>query len=214
MASQPRSGKRSTHEPKSDLAVSYNEFKEYEGQRYTGMKIGRSHKWYYDQGQWKETKITPDLWQIGYAVTKRRAGRAPEGSGVPVGTEYHWYVLAHQNTTKQSANDYTTSLTGLKFRIAHKRAGSENWSATPRTQRKRMIKFLQGVITDLEKQNIGGAEIVADRGKRAASERRKTRAARPVVKRAARRRRPARRAPLQRQARRVARVHRVRRSSV
>src|ERR671934_212580 len=98
---------------------------------------------------------------VSYAVTKRRAGRAPEGSGVPVGTEYHWYVLAHQNTTKQSANDYTTSLTGLKFKIAHKRAGSENWSATPRTQRKRMIKFLQGVITDLEKQNIGGAEIVA-----------------------------------------------------
>ena len=137
--------------PKSALAVSYNEFKEYEGQRYTGMKIGRSHKWHYDPGDWKETKITPDLWQIGYAVTKRRAGRAPEGSGVPVGTEYHWYVLAHQNVAKLSANDYTTSLTGLKFKIAHKRAGSEKWSATPRTQRKRMIKFLEGVIADLKK---------------------------------------------------------------
>src|SRR5688500_15219270 len=73
----------------SDAAVSYDEFKEFEGQRYTGMQIGRSHKWYYDQGEWKEKKITPDLWQISYAVTKRRAGRAPEGSGVPVGTEYH-----------------------------------------------------------------------------------------------------------------------------
>jgi hypothetical protein len=133
------STKRPTREAKSDPAVSYDEFKEHEGQRYTGMKIGRSHKWYYDRGEWKETKITPDLWQIGYAVTKRRAGRAPEGSGVPVGTEYHWYVLAHQNTAKQSANHYTTSLTGLKFKIAHKRAGSEKWSATPRTQRKRMI---------------------------------------------------------------------------
>ena len=107
MPAKPSSGKRSKNEPKSDLAVSYNEFKEYEGQRYTGMKIGRSHKWRYDQGEWKERKITPDLWQIGYAVTKRRAGRAPEGSGVPVGTAYHWYVVAHQNTTKQSANDYT-----------------------------------------------------------------------------------------------------------
>src|ERR671924_1560367 len=136
-----------------DNAETYNKFKEHEGQRYTGMKIGRSHKWYYDQGVWKEKKITPDLWQIGYAVTKRRAGRAPEGSGVPIGTEYHWYVLAHQNVAKQTANDYTTSLTGLKFKIAHKRAGSETWSATPRTQRKRMIMFLQSVITDLEKQN-------------------------------------------------------------
>jgi hypothetical protein len=72
--------------------------------------------------------------------------------GVPVGTEYHWYVLAHQNVAKQTANDYTTSLTGLKFKIAHKRAGSETWSATPRTQRKRMIMFLRRVLADLEKQ--------------------------------------------------------------
>jgi hypothetical protein len=69
--------------------ASYNRFKEFEGRQYTGMKIGRSHKWHYDQGDWKETKITPDLWEISYAVTKRRVGHAPEGSGVPVGTEYH-----------------------------------------------------------------------------------------------------------------------------
>jgi hypothetical protein len=152
MAAKPGPAKHSRQEAKSDPAVSYNDFKVYEGDRYTGMKIGRSHKWYYDRGEWREKKITPDLWQISYAVTKRRAGRAPEGSGVPVGTEYHWYVLAHQNTTKQSANAYTTSLTGLKFKIAHKRTGSEKWSATPRTQRKRMIMFLRNVIADLEKQ--------------------------------------------------------------
>ena len=97
--------------------------------------------------------VAPDLWQIGYAVTKRRKGRAPEGSGVPVGTEYHWYILAHQNVAKQTANDYTTSLTGLKFKIAHKRAGTQKWSATPRTQRKRMITFLRNVLADLEKQS-------------------------------------------------------------
>jgi hypothetical protein len=135
---------------KSDPSVSYDEFKEYEGRKYTGMKIGRSHKWYYDEGEWKETKVTPDLWQITYAVTKRRAGRAPEGSGVPVGTEYHWYVLAHQNVTKLNANDYSTSMSGLKFKIAHKRADNEKWSATEKTQRKRMIEFLQDVIHDLE----------------------------------------------------------------
>src|SRR5215213_6274316 len=91
------------------LSASYNEVKEFEGHQYTGMKIGRSHKWYYDKGEWKETKITPDLWEISYAVTKRRAGKAPEGSGVPVGTEYHWYILAHQNVSKVNANDYTTA---------------------------------------------------------------------------------------------------------
>jgi hypothetical protein len=137
---------------RSDPAVSYNEFKEYEGRKYTGMKIGRSHKWYYDKGEWKETKVTPDLWQISYAVTKHRAGRAPEGSGVPVGTEYHWYVLAHQNVLKLNANDYTTSLAGLKFKIAHRRAETGKWSAPSRTQRKRMIEFLQGMIKELEQQ--------------------------------------------------------------
>src|SRR6184192_590342 len=178
MGAKRSSTKQSTNEAKSDLAVSYNEFKEHEGQRYTGMKIGRTHKWYYDRGEWKEKKITPDLWQIGYAVTKRRAGRAPEGSGVPVGTEYHWYVLAHQNTTKRSANDYTTSLTGLKFKIAHKRASSEKWSATPRTQRKRMIMFLQRVIADLEKQNDTEDDVISTQRRPAAPERRKNRARR------------------------------------
>src|SRR3954468_19230493 len=57
MATKRSSPKRSAKEAKSDLAISYDEFKEHEGQRYTGMKIGRSHKWYYDQGEWKETKI-------------------------------------------------------------------------------------------------------------------------------------------------------------
>ena len=190
MAGRPSSAKQSRNDVKSDPAVSYNDFKEHEGQRYTGMKIGRSHKWRYDPGEWKEKKITPDLWQIAYAVTKRRAGRAPEGSGVPVGTEYHWYVLAHQNTTKRSANDYTTSMTGLKFKIAHKRAGSDKWSATPKTQRKRMITFLENVIADLEKQNNGEERVASTLS-----------------------RRMVRRAPRERHARRTTRV-RVRRSRV
>jgi hypothetical protein len=212
MAAKSSSGKQSANEPKSDLAVSYNEFKEYEGQRYTGVKIGRSHKWYYDRGEWKETKITPDLWQIGYAVNKRRAGRAPEGSGVPVGTEYHWYVLAHQNVAKQSANDYTTSLTGLKFKIAHKRAGSEKWSATPRTQRKRMIMFLESVIADLKRYDAG--DMIERRGKPASAEARKRRTARPTVKRATARRPAARRVPGERDARRPTQIRRVRRASL
>jgi hypothetical protein len=131
-------------------AASYDAFKEFEGRKYTGMRIGRSHYWNYDPGQWKETKITPDLWQISYAVTKRRKGRAPEGSGVPVGTAYHWYIAAHQNVTKLNANDYSTAMTGLKFKVAHKRADAEKWSATPGTQRKRTIAFLRQLIDDLE----------------------------------------------------------------
>jgi hypothetical protein len=151
----------------SDPSVSYDEFKEYEGRKYTGMKIGRSHRWHYDPGDWKETKVTPDLWQISYAVTKRRAGRAPEGSGVPVGTEYHWYILAHQHVEKLNANDYTTSLSGLKFKIAHKRAASGKWSATTRTQRKRMIRFLEDAVRELEAQQEAEAKSARGGGKSA-----------------------------------------------
>jgi hypothetical protein len=105
-------------------------------------------------------------------------------------------------------------LTGLKFKIAHRRAGSEKWSATPKTQRKRMIAFLQSVIADLEKQNAREADVREDREKRAPSRRRDTRAARPSAKRATPRRRTARRAPARRQVSRATRVHRVRRSRV
>jgi hypothetical protein len=205
MATKRSSTKRSAREAKSDPAVSYDEFKEHEGQRYTGMKIGRSHKWYYDRGEWKEKKITPDLWQIAYAVTKRRAGRAPEGSGVPKGTEYHWYILAHQNTAKQTANDYTTSLTGLKFKIAHKRADTGKWSATPRTQRKRMIMFLRSILADLEKQSDREGVVIAARDTPAAGKR-TARMSRAVTKRETGRQRRASRASAHRPSRAVTRV--------
>ena len=64
----------------SDIAKTYNEFKRFGGKQYTGMKVGRSHKWYYDKGEWKEKKVTPDKWEFSYSVTKRRAGHAPKGS--------------------------------------------------------------------------------------------------------------------------------------
>jgi hypothetical protein len=54
-----QSGKKEAAE---SLSKTYNEFKQFEGQQYTGMKVGRSHKWFYDKGEWRETKITPDLW--------------------------------------------------------------------------------------------------------------------------------------------------------
>jgi hypothetical protein len=153
-ASTPKTVKKKAPSKTKDLSSGYNEFKEFEGQQYTGMRVGRSHKWNYDQGVWKETKITPDLWEISYNVTKRRAGKAPEGSGVPTGTEYHWYILAHQMVKKLNANDYSTSLTGLKYKLAHKRADKNKWSATAKTQRKRLIRLMQELIAQLEKDPV------------------------------------------------------------
>jgi hypothetical protein len=139
------------NESSQDAAKTYNEFKTFGGKQYTGMKVGRSHKWYYDKGEWKEKKMTPDKWEFSYSVTKRRAGHAPEGSGVPIGTEYNWYILAHQIVKKLDANNYSTSMTGLKYKLAHKRAEKENWSATDKAQRKRLIQILEEMIAKLKK---------------------------------------------------------------
>jgi hypothetical protein len=129
----------------------YDQFKEFEGKRYTGMKVGRRHRWHYEPGDWTEKKVTPDKWEFQYAVTKRRHGKAPEGSGAPVGTAYNWYILAHQIVTKQDANSYTTEMAGLKYKLAHRRADKDTWSASERAQRKRLVQILQEMIADLEK---------------------------------------------------------------
>jgi hypothetical protein len=139
---------------KKNISDSYNRFKEFGDQVYTGVQIGRGHHWHYDEGDWKETKITPDLWEMSYAVTKRRVGKAPDYSGVPVGTEYHWYILADQTATKLNANDYDTRMTGIKFKLAHKRADKGKWSASGPTQRKHLVKFLKDVIAQLEKDPV------------------------------------------------------------
>jgi hypothetical protein len=139
---------------KPDIAASYNRFKAFGGKEYTGMTVGRSHKWYYDKGVWRDVKITPDLWGISYAVTKRRAGHAPKGSGASVGTDYHWVILAHQHVEKLNADDYTTAMSGFKFKLAHRREGKEKWNISAKTQKKHLIEFLQQMIAQLEQEAI------------------------------------------------------------
>ena len=144
---------------KKDISKSYNEFKEFEGKKYTGMRVGGTHKWYYDRGEWKEKKLTPDKWQFTYNVAKKRARNAPEGSGVPVGTEYNWYILANQNVKKMDANNYTTSMTGLKYKLAHKRADNNYWSSSDDAQRKRSIEILEELIENLKMEMVSTTKI-------------------------------------------------------
>ena len=85
---------RKEQEIKKDIFKGYNEYKEFQGRKYTGMRVGGTHHWYYDKGEWKERKVALDKWEFTYNTNKRRAWQAPEGSGVPVGSEYQWYILA------------------------------------------------------------------------------------------------------------------------
>jgi hypothetical protein len=130
--------------------TSYDRLKEHEGKRYTGMAVGRGHKWKYDPGDWSEKKVTPDKWEFQYSVVKRRKGKAPEGSGAPVGTAYSWYILARQIVTKLDANSYSTEMAGAKYKLAHKRADKTSWSASETAQRKRLVQILRQMLADLD----------------------------------------------------------------
>lgn len=147
---------------RSGAGASYDRYKRFDGEFYTGMQVGRGHKWNYDKGVWRETKITPDRWEISYHVTKRRAGHAPEGSGAAVGTAYHWFILSHQYVEKLNANDYSTGMTGIKVKLAHKRAGKETWSASNKAQRKQLIKVLKDFIKELESEPESTAPLPLD----------------------------------------------------
>ncbi|KAF3390350.1 hypothetical protein F1880_009384 [Penicillium rolfsii] len=122
----------------------YNALKTHKGQLYSGIAVGGSHTWIYDPGTWKETKEEPDLWQIDYQTNKRRARNAPNGSGAPVGTEYHWLIVGHQHVRKIDANTYETHLTGAKYKLAHRSATTRSWFIpTVRGQREREIELLE-----------------------------------------------------------------------
>jgi hypothetical protein len=142
------------HKKAKNVSTSYNKHKFHEGKQYTGLQVGRGLKWYYDKGEWKDAKITPDIWRINFAVTKRRAGKAPKGSGAGVGTGYHWYIVAHQKVIKLNADDYSTEMTGLKFKVAHKRAAKGTWSAKATAQRNRLVIFLKEWIKQLEQEPV------------------------------------------------------------
>jgi hypothetical protein len=145
---------RKDNKIRNDSSKGYSEYKEFEGRKYTGMRVGGTHQWYYDKGEWKEKKVAPDKWEFAYATNKRRAWSAPEGSGVPVGTEYHWYILAHQNVRKLDANSYTTSMTGLKYKLAHKRVGIKRWSLAENAQREQLIQILEEYIAQLKREMV------------------------------------------------------------
>jgi hypothetical protein len=81
--------RRKEHKIRNNISTAYNDYKEFEGRKYTDMRVGGAHHWYYKRGEWKEKKVAPDKREFTYATNKRKAWNALEGSGVPVGTEYH-----------------------------------------------------------------------------------------------------------------------------
>jgi hypothetical protein len=48
-------------------------------------------------------------------------------------------------------------MTGFKYKVGHKRADSDKWSASDNAQRKRLVKFLRELVDSIENgESIAG----------------------------------------------------------
>ena len=127
----------------------YDELKKYNGEIYTGMQIGTSHNWLYPNGKWVETKVAPDKWEFTFDSLKVRNCPAGDNTGAAKGTTYHWYIIADQLATKLDNDRYETSMTGLKFKLGHRRPYWRMFSYDYEEQlsyKERVIKILEETL--------------------------------------------------------------------
>lgn len=136
--------------------MSFNDFKQFNGMRYTGAAVGHEHEWDYNDAVWNETKISPDLWKMQFSATKSRRKAAPVNSGAELNTEYHWTIVADQMVRKIDANHYETLMQGMKFKTGYKKPFWKGFSYTYPDQpskNQQKIKFLQQMIKGLEEED-------------------------------------------------------------
>ena len=82
-------------------------------------------------------------------VAQREGAKRSGWVRVPVGTEYHWYILAHQRVRKIDADSYTTFMSGLKYKVAHKRPHWRKWSSEypeQPSERQRLTAILEETL--------------------------------------------------------------------
>lgn len=140
--------------------MGYDDAKSHRGRRYTGMRVGGHHDWTYEGGRWQETKLAPDEWSFSFASPKHRRWKAPEGSGAPPGTMFHWLLVAHQRVRKVDEDTYETFMEGAKWKLAHRRPQWPRWSSEYPGQpdaRRRMIAVLEETLERLKAEAAAGA---------------------------------------------------------
>lgn len=120
------------------------------------MAVGGRHIWEYTGGLWDERKVAPDRWDFTFSSQKRRTRGAPEGSGVPPGTQYHWYIMAHQRVRKLDQDAYETFMEGVKYKVAHKRPHWRGWSTEypdHEPEREILARILEEQLVKLKDEN-------------------------------------------------------------
>lgn len=103
----------------------YDAIKSHNKKVYTGMRIGGSHSWNYNNGKWLETKKTPDKWSFTFDSIKTR---------------------------ENFDNSYMTSMRGIKFKLGHKRPYWRTFSYNYSNQiacKDRIIKILEDTLKKL-----------------------------------------------------------------
>ena len=133
--------------------MAFDDLKDFHGRAYSGMPVGGRHGWHYTDATWRERKVAPDEWEFSFRSVKRRMQSAPAGSGAPPGTLYHWYILADQRVRKIDEDSYTTFMSGLKYKIAHKRPHWRRWSCDypdQRPERDKVVSILEATLSRLK----------------------------------------------------------------
>ncbi len=131
----------------------YDSIKDFKEKKYTGMRVGGTHAWNYNEGKWWETKKSPDEWDIKFECIKTRMKAAPINSGAGIGSTFHWYILADQIATKLDTNSYMTVMEGLKFKLGHKRPHWKSFSYEYPKQlsyKERVIQILEETLKRLK----------------------------------------------------------------
>ena len=133
--------------------MAFDDLKTCNGRAYSGMSVGGTHEWEYPDGIWRERKVAPDRWTFTFRSAKRRMRKAPEGSGALPGTQYHWFILAHQRVRKLDQDTYATVMEGIKFKVAHRRPHWRRWSTEypdQEPEREVLIRILEEQLAELK----------------------------------------------------------------
>lgn len=140
----------------TEINEAFNAMKQFQGQKYTGMRIGGEHNWLYPNGRWHEKKVAPNEWQFRFQCTKGRKRAAPTGSGASLNTQYYWYIIADQEAIKTDTDTYETIMHGSKFKVGHKRPQWRKRSfeyPEQKPYKQQVIEYLKETIRRLEEED-------------------------------------------------------------